>query len=372
MVNKQLDQQHWLSQASQQLLNKDEPEGKAKIGVSANYAAILTQFLHQKSIASEQLLKQANIEAATLEDPSAQISAKQYTDLLTAALQLSDDPALGLAYGQRLNISTHGLLGYAIMSSPNFDKAAALAMKYIQIRNLLVSIEFLPVVNKLTGATESAICFEVQLQEPALYRFEIDTALSSLFGIWLALLGNSEGISAIHFSYPKPDDLKPYDHVFDVPVLFEQKLNCMCLSPSAFEHIARMTDPTLTRIAEQQCEEILKKQNNNEQEANQEFEIRQLLLKFPGQFLTQQQVADELKITSRTLTRRLAKENTTFKKILDDVRKKLAIQCLQNTHWSIEEVADILNYSDAANFSRAFKRWTGYTPNLFRKKNKQH
>lgn len=357
-------QQTWLLKTSQSLLQAPAKHGD----VSANYAAILTRFLQEKGLDSSQILAQAGIDPDILDNSAAWISTQQYADLIQACLTMTDNPAIGLEYGQRLNISTHGLLGYAVMSSPSLEKAAELAMKYIQIRNQLIHIDFQILDKGTESDAEAAICFDVPLSAPDLYRFEIETSISSLFGIWRELLGNSEGVTAVHFSYPEPDKLQPYKQLFDVPVVFSQPNNAMCFSPAAFDRLARITDPTLTRIAEQQCESLLQQQEVVESGHQQELgaSIRTLLLKSPGEFLNQQQIAEKLGITPRTLSRRLKRENLTFKSIIDDVRKQLALQCLTSTQWSIDEIAYMLNYSDAANFRRAVKRWTNLTPKQYR------
>ena len=359
------EQHHWLAQTRQQMLQSST----AKNTVSANYAALLQQFLEQQSIDSAPVLAAANIAPASLSDPNALISSEQYQALIQACLTATANPAIGLEYGQRLNISTHGLLGFAVMSSTSVEKATELAMKYIQIRNQLIHIDFQTGVNSLHHPAQSghdvAISFDVDIAPADLYRFEIDTSISSVFAIWRELMGDTSGVSAIHFRYPAPNNLSDYHRVFNVPVLFSQAHNAMCFNPAAFDTLARITDPTLTRIAEQQCESLLKTQGHASSQSLGHA-LQTLLLKSPGHFLNQQQAAEKLGLSSRTLSRKLQQEGQSFKSILDDVRKQLALQCLTDTQWGIDDIATLLTYSDTANFSRAVKRWTHLTPKQYR------
>ena len=64
----------------------------------------------------------------------------------------------------------------------------------------------------------------------------------------------------------------------------------------------------------------------------------------------------------RTIQRKLAQEGTSFKDLVEDVRKNLALEYLRSTVLSVEEIALRLGYSDAPSFSHAFKRWTGSSP----------
>ena len=78
-------------------------------------------------------------------------------------------------------------------------------------------------------------------------------------------------------------------------------------------------------------------------------------------------VASTLKMTDRTLRRRLAGEGTSFSTIADQVRYSVATQHLQRPETSVEQIAAITGFSDSANFRRAFLRWTGMTPTQFRR-----
>jgi AraC-like DNA-binding protein len=74
-----------------------------------------------------------------------------------------------------------------------------------------------------------------------------------------------------------------------------------------------------------------------------------------------------LNISPRTLRRRLTEERTSYKSLVADIRKRKALDLLQTTSVSIARIAAELGYSDLSNFYRAFKRWTGKNPNMYRK-----
>lgn len=349
------DPKHWLDATKQQLAQQT-----SAATISANYAAILLQFLASRGIATAPLLAAAGISRETLDTASAQIPYPAYAKLARAALAEQPDQPLALEFGRRLNISTHGLLGYAVMSSPSLAKAAELVSKYIKIRNQLIKIDF-----QQPDDGHAAIVFDVEQADPALYRFEIETSMSSLYGVWVDLLGNSDGMQAMHFAFAPPAYADTFPEYFSIPVLFNQADNRLCFTPAAFLRLARMTDPTLTRIAEQQCQQLLDNLQGTQQ-AEVSLKVKQLLLKSPGHFLSRQAVAEQLHITPRTLNRHLTRENTSFQAILDGIRREIAVQCLQTTDWNIDEIAYMLNYSDSSNFTRAFKRWLGVSPKQFR------
>jgi AraC-like DNA-binding protein len=71
-------------------------------------------------------------------------------------------------------------------------------------------------------------------------------------------------------------------------------------------------------------------------------------------------------MSERTLRRRLGEGATSFKRILDEVRRELAIGYVQERQLSTGEIAFLLRYSEPSAFQRAFKRWTKLTPSEYR------
>ena len=77
-------------------------------------------------------------------------------------------------------------------------------------------------------------------------------------------------------------------------------------------------------------------------------------------------IAADLGFSRQTLFRKLKAEKTSFAVILDDLRRRMAEDYLAASRTSVNETAYLLGFSDAASFSRAFKRWTGLSPTAFR------
>jgi AraC-like DNA-binding protein len=95
-------------------------------------------------------------------------------------------------------------------------------------------------------------------------------------------------------------------------------------------------------------------------------EVYQLLLNTPSQFPSMTVVAAQLGLQERTLRRRLDVENASYGAIVDEVRRKLAIEYLQTTRMSADDVAWKVGFSDDANLRRAVRRWNGKTINQIR------
>ena len=95
--------------------------------------------------------------------------------------------------------------------------------------------------------------------------------------------------------------------------------------------------------------------------------VRRLMVEhLGGTPLTPSTAARALTVSGRTLSRRLADEGTSFRGILDDVRREFASALLQDRSLSVGDVAFFLQYPGPAAFHRAFRRWTGQAPGDFR------
>lgn len=82
--------------------------------------------------------------------------------------------------------------------------------------------------------------------------------------------------------------------------------------------------------------------------------------------VSETRVAEALHMTPRNLHRRLQKEDTSFKHLLNEVRQDLALQYIQDRSMTLTEISFMLGFSEVSSFSRAFKNWTGKAPSAMR------
>jgi len=122
-------------------------------------------------------------------------------------------------------------------------------------------------------------------------------------------------------------------------------------------------DPEALMEAARICERELERVTAR---ASMGSRVRQLLLKEEGHFPSLPSTARSLRLTPRTLHRRLEAEGTSYGALLDDARHALAVEHLRAGRLSVKELAHRLGYSDVANFRRAFKRWEAAPPSALR------
>lgn len=78
--------------------------------------------------------------------------------------------------------------------------------------------------------------------------------------------------------------------------------------------------------------------------------------------------AARLHTSGRTLKRRLKQHGVSFQQLLDEARKRDSLRLLADVSLNLEQIAARVGYNDPANFTRAFRKWTGLTPSMFRTK----
>jgi len=100
-------------------------------------------------------------------------------------------------------------------------------------------------------------------------------------------------------------------------------------------------------------------------------EVRQIILARPGYFPDIDYLAEKLGTSTRTLRRRLKEEGSSYQTLLNEIRYNLAKEYLSTTMISLEEITELLGYSDPGNFSHAFKRWSGVSPRQWRHENSE-
>ena len=126
-------------------------------------------------------------------------------------------------------------------------------------------------------------------------------------------------------------------------------------------------DPTLLKTLEPFCDVGAKARRtaSNTLRAAVEKEVEKLLPHGKAQKRT---VAKALAMSTRTLARRLAVQETTYEEVVDQLRCGLALQYLKDPGMSLSQIAWQLGYEQSPSFNHAFRRWTGRSPSEVRKR----
>ncbi len=308
-------------------------------------------------INSEDWLSEHHLSRDKIRDFDNTIDYQTYESLITSAVDISQQPALGLYVGQRIGITTHGMMGYAMMNSASLREAIDVFIQFINTRTPLVSVEL------EESSTSLILSFKKRMGFDAIESTFLEALLLTFNNVLLQISFNEADILKINFCYQAPHYKEKYQAFFQCPVAFKQPDTQLIISSKGLDAPLKMSDPTSQMQARKLCEQELKKIKGLDSLSDK---IKELILTSIGHTPNLEQTAQRFHMSARTLHRHLKQEGTSFKVILEDVTHHLAKEYLKNSTLSIQEIAYLLGYSDHANFRRAFKRWQGMAPSEFR------
>lgn len=324
--------------------------------------AAVVAVLAEDGIAPALALADSGVAEADLQDLATRVSYKQVATVFRNATRSAKDPATAFRAGRRMHLTAYGMYGYGLLSSPTFAAEHEFGMKYSETMG--------PVASPVAFSYEGEACvytYEVWLTpDPAdpLYRFALEFAYAAHLTFGRDLYGSSFNMLSMHVSYREPAYASIYSAMFGCPVHFDARSNKVLIDKARFSFANRIPDTITHGAVREVCQQMLI--DGSHAGGTATIVRRTLVEQMPWRFPTIEPMASALGMHSRTLRRRLESEGATFKDLLTDVRRRLAIEYLRRTRMTSEEISIRLGYSDAANFRHAFKRWTGKTPQAYR------
>lgn len=283
-----------------------------------------------------------------------------WRDLLEELNQLHPKISLGLEIAEYVQPKHLGIIAYLALSCESLGEALA---RYHDFHRLIYDGS--PLIVEFNQPYAS-ICWEAPELHPTQLTDEIAIALMVQF-LKLFMSGEMIHLHEVHFVNPAPKNLTVYEQYFHCKVRFDQpKTQLLLPITEAFKPL-KTGDHTLQQLLLQQAQALLDKLPNSTQ---LDQRLQHAIL--TGLQKNQYQIdfiAEKLGLSVRQLQRHLQQQNTTFQERVQQVRFMLATEYLKDPHLSLQEISLLLCYSEQSAFQRAFKLWTGQTPQQWRKLN---
>ena len=304
----------------------------------------------------EQCLHGTGLQMDDLERPETRLTREQEWQFHRQLLALSNQPQLGLTLGGAYRMESYGVVGYAMLSAATLGEAVRLASDF----DLLTFTHFR--VALIIEGQDACLRLLPQDDIPDdLMPLYEDRELAAVITGGEQALGmrlQASGISMMHGAQNKAQ----YEAFFQCPVQFAQPHAEFRFDAALLDMPMPLRDSETSRFCRQQCEQLLARLN-----ASSDFvaQVRHLLVSQPRAFAKVEALAKQLQLSPRSLRRRLQQEGTSYQQLLNEIRYKLALEYL-HTRMPLEQVAELLGYTEASNFSHAFKRWHGCAPQTYR------
>ena len=305
-------------------------------------------------------LRQTGLNEADISRPAADVgfTLEQEFQFHRNLLAMTDNPMLGLLLGKTYQLEAYGLLGYAFMSAPTLRQAMVILRNYGPLTFTLFDVNFL-----VTGSRGILrLAPDIAVPEDLL-TYYVDRDLTAAVNGGRGSLRVPLEPQHIQLMHHGEDQRAIYERHFRCPVSFSAEASELQIDASLLDVAMPLGDSETTAACQQQCRLLLARMR-----AGSTFvdKVRQLILARPGYFPDIDYVAEKLNMTSRTLRRRLTREDSSYQEILAEVRYELAREYLTTSTLPLEEISVLLGYSAPGNFSNAFKRWHGSSPREFR------
>ena len=308
---------------------------------------------------AEVALDSTGLTTERLRDTSATVSAHQELTVIANILQaLGDPPGLGLEAGIRYHLTTYGIWGFAMISSPTWRSALDIGLRYLDLTFAFTRIR------ARDGGTEFHLVLDTPDIPPALQRFVVERDSAAIQTIQHELFASPIHVREIRYNFAAPPSgTRRYAEIFGVVPAFDAPECAVGIPPEILDLPLPQANEHTTAIARDQCRQLLASRHARTGLAGR---VRDHLLTRTASPPHSEQVAAALHLSERTLRRRLAEEGVTFRGLLDEMREQLAEEFLVTGGMSVAEVARRLGYVEVSSFSQAFRRWKNVGPREFR------
>lgn len=280
------------------------------------------------------------------------VDIDHWENLLIIAKDYLNDPFIGLHVGQTITAQHLGVLGSVFLACENLGEVLERFERYQR----LVYDVYPATVHIHTEYVELSWDTKGEQVGP----LSDETGRTVIVQFCRSLIRGKVRLKEIHFIHEQPENIKPYEEYFGCPVLFEQSLALMRFDKEVLSLPLKNSDAVLVAILEKHADKLLESLPHID-------EITDLVRKQIAYLLHQgeptiEQLAEGLNYSRRTLQRRLTEAGTNFRKELNTVRYELAKSYLKDPRLQIVEIALLLGYAEHSPFTRAYKEWSGKTP----------
>ncbi len=294
---------------------------------------------------------------ADVRELGAGVSPSQQMAFIRAAIATTGRPDLGLIVGQRHRLPVFGFWGLALATSPNLGSAARIGIQYADLTHTLLRWSF------RRGGRLASLAMRPARPLGDLETYLVEADAAAVATLLQDLLGRVTVLAEARFAYPAPPWRAAYGEAFACPVVFNATHNELMVATRVLDEPLPGSDPLTAATAEAECRRLLERLGPG---GGLTTRLRRLLLAAGGELPAQAKAAEQLSVSERTLRRRLGEEGTSFREVADGVRFELVSGYLKDTSLPLEEIAARTGFSDAANLSHAFRRWTGQAPGKWR------
>lgn len=319
--------------------------------------ANLIDTVADSGISAETVLARTGLSVDEVRNPHTLTSVRQYLMACDNIIAAGADLGVAFAAGSRLHLSAYGMYGYALMCSPTMREFFDFAVRYHVLATPTLRLGW-----RLEGDLAIWEFTEIysDVMSSDLRNFLLRQQMMQNFTHMRDVAGPECTPVRALFALTKTGHFADDERKLGCPCLFDQPAHELHYPATILDQAPQLGNRLTRAMLEETCDRLI---GQAEMTSGIAGEVYQLLMLAPNRFPSMESIARQIGMTERTLRRRLSDENRNYADIVDDVRKKLALEYLRTTQMSIDDIAWKVGFTDSSNLRRAVKRWTGQTIN---------
>jgi AraC-like DNA-binding protein len=306
----------------------------------------------------EPLLEAAGIEQQRAEVSGSRVSRESVMLLWELAAAATNDPSVGLVVGSKVRATTFYALGVAFMTCDTLADSLEVLCRYYRV------IATVPMELNLVNSKKTT-ALEIIYTDPdfPLLPVPFDSFIASIVGLCRIASTADFHPLEVRLSFVDNNRGGDYRALFEAPVVFDAGTSALVFDRASLNEPLPGRSSDLLNASDRILSDYVAALNPDAVSTA----VRRLLLELlPAGKAQLEVIAKRLHVSRSTLQRRLQNENTTYKDLLESTRRSLAVEYVGDDKYAICYISFLLGFSDQSNFSRAFKRWTGVSPKVYR------
>jgi len=327
--------------------------------VAGSYLQPLLEAAAARGVQAADLERAAALPAGALWPLPETLPADDYVRLLDIAAALAHDPHFGLHVGERVKLGTYSVYGLVLLSCRDFGQAFEQTMRYEQLAHDL---------GRSSLRVENGVAhYSWHSYYPAAQRHLADSVFAGIrvFGNWLAGVALPPAqLSLMHHGGDAAGHME-YGRVLGALPRFGAPANVASFDAQLLAWPVPNADVSLYPVLQQHAEQLLKMRAQAGADITRQVHAAIVRSLAQGQ-VRLASIADELKLSPRTLQRKLSEAGATFQQVLDQARFALARDYLRQPELSLVDIAFLLGYQEQSAFNHAFREWAGVNPGAYR------
>jgi AraC-like DNA-binding protein len=311
---------------------------------------------------ADALVREFGLGADAETAPDVFVSIAQLRAFLAAAERAAGDPLLGVHTASYFPRGAWGLVEFATRNAPRVRDAFGRLARYGRLLDEVVRFTY------AEEGGEGKLTQEITGVPGGLGRHGNEFWMAALLGETARATGRPLCPTRVWLAHPAPREpgvrAGLAEALGTAALTFGAQANAFALAAADLDAPLLGADPALLQHLDAHAEQALR---YAPAPGGLAMHVRQRMRDNLGQRLpSMTEVAKQLRMSPRTLQRRLAEEGTRFQTLVDAVREEQARLYVREPHRALDEVAWLLGYSEKSTFLRAFRRWTGTTPGQYR------